>query len=318
MKIKGLLAGIVAAAIVVSLSTSVTLAANTDDALSVIPIEQNNLAPDINKSYFGVFTGKVIKMDSKFISLESEDGKEANFVVSDDTYILNGTEIVEGSVITGYYDANAPMIMIYPPQYKVEVIVVGKAELNVKVDVFDENLISSDNLLKLNISADTEIVLRDGTAYKGELTNRKLVVMYGISTKSIPAQTTPDKIVVLSEKAVKVDVSMMDIVVNDKKVEAPAAFISEDGTIMVPVRAISEALGYDVSWDGKLRSVSIGKGIQMVIGKDYYTYMKTAPIELGTAPEIVEGRTFVPLSFFTEVVRTQKAQVVDTKIEINE
>ena len=36
------------------------------------------------------------------------------------------------------------MIMIYPPQYSAEVVVVENERENVKFDYFNENLISSD------------------------------------------------------------------------------------------------------------------------------------------------------------------------------
>jgi hypothetical protein len=75
-----------------------------------------------------------------------------------------------------------------------------KRDQIVKYDVFDKDLISSDKSLKLNISDKTEIISQDGKAFEGELANRKLVVLYGVSSKSIPAQTNPSKVIVLFEK----------------------------------------------------------------------------------------------------------------------
>lgn len=136
----------------------------------------------------------------KIIEVEDEAGGPANIIISDKTYILDCEDIVVGSVITGYYDAEKPMILIYPPQYNAEVIVVEREERNVKFDVFDKHLISSDNFLKLNITDETEIVLPNGAPYEGKLADNKLIVIYGVATKSIPAQTVPDKIIVLSKK----------------------------------------------------------------------------------------------------------------------
>jgi hypothetical protein len=45
--------------------------------------------------------------------------------------------------------------------------------------------------------------------------------------------------------------------------------------------------------------------------------MKMAPIQLGTAPAIVEGKTFVPLSFFKEVTRLNNAYVFESQIVID-
>lgn len=336
MKSKKVLAGLLAATIL-SLNTATAFAVNADNVMPVNDagqiIEANPIKselPSLEKFKFGSFTGKVKAItafegveDSKFVLVENSEGIEANIIISKDTYVLNNAEIAVGTVITGFFNANAPMIMIYPAQYNAEVVVVDNKDQNVKVDLFDENLISSDQFLKLNISVATEIILQDGAAFKGELANKKLVVLYGPSTRSIPAQTTPDKVIVLLEKeAAPVnplpgDVSKMDIVVNNKKIEAPAAYTNEKGTVMVPLRAIAEALGYEVTWNNAQQSAFLGKAISLTIGLDSYNYMKTAPIQLGTAPTIVDGKTFVPLSFFKIVARMNNAYVFESQIVID-
>ncbi|MDF2532618.1 MAG: copper amine oxidase family protein [Clostridia bacterium] len=331
MKLKKTFAGLLTVTI---LSTSaVTAFANIEDLTrmnGVAPIKDMiPISSELNEgeqAYFGSFAGKVKEIanfeaveGSKIILLEDQAGNIANIIVSKDTYILNNAEIAVGSEITGYYDAKAPMIMIYPAQYNAEVVVVRNGEQNVKVDHFNKDLISSDNWLKLNILDATKILMEDGTAFEGQLTNRKLVIVYGVATKSIPAQTTPSKIVVLFEKADPVigDVSTMDIVVNNKKIEAIAAYMNEKGAVMVPLRAIAETLGFDVIWNNEEQSVMLGKNISLKIGEDHYIYMKTAPIQLGNAPEIKEGKTYVPLNFFREVTRMNNAYVFESQIVID-
>ncbi len=134
--------------------------------------------------------------------LENEEGMEANLVITKDTYFINDEEIIKGSEVTGYYKAGDMMIMIYPPQYEAVAVLVTNRKQNIKVDLFDENLISADNTLKLNVDKNTKIFSKDGKEYKGDLANRKLVVFYQVSTRSIPAHTNPDKIVVLSDPIV--------------------------------------------------------------------------------------------------------------------
>lgn len=250
MELKKVFAGILSA-VVLSFSTVPAFAASTEEFKTIPMSSEGNKA---KQPYFNSFTGTVKKMSdfkgvkgSKIVLVENEEGKEANIILSDDTYIANDEKITEGSVITGFYNANAPMLMIYPPQYNAEVVVVNKDE-NIKVDIFDKDLISSDQSLKLNISDDTEIILQDGKAFKGELANRKLVVTYGVSTRSIPAQTTPTKIVVLFEKAVPVpgNTFEMDKVNDDKKAKTPVSYTNEKGTVVVLPRTIVEALGIDV------------------------------------------------------------------------
>ena len=159
------------------------------------------------QAYFNSFTGVVKQIDDfpgikggKIIAVENTEGLPAHIIISDNTYIVDNQKITLGTTITGYYDATAPMILIYPPQYNAEVVVVEPYKHSLKVDRFDQDLLSADGLLKLNISKDTKILSQNGKPFKGELANRKLVVFYDFTTKSIPAQTSPLKIVVLSEK----------------------------------------------------------------------------------------------------------------------
>lgn len=336
MNYKKIFEGLMLSMTVISVSTISVLAANSGDLLNVDDMGKTEIMPlegqisEEKQPYFNAFTGTVKEISdfegikgAKIISLENEEGMPANIIVTDSTYIVDNAEITVGAIVTGYYKGNAPMIMIYPPQYNTEVVVVHNEEQNVKVDIFDKELISSDNSLKLNIDDNSEIVLQDGKIFEGELADKKLVVSYDISTRSIPAQTVPAKIVVLFEETeeeisnVIGDVSTMDIVVNNKKIKAPSAYTNEQGTVMVPLRAIAEALGFDVTWDGELKTIRVGKGISLTIEKDQYIYMKTPIIELGTAPELVEGTTFVPLKFFKEVVGMNNAYLFESQIIID-
>jgi len=292
---------------------------------------------DMNKVVFGSFTGKVISISEsehvkgmKYYTVENEEKAPAIIVVTSNTYILDNEEINVGSTITGYYHANAPMIMIYPPQYSTEVVVVEREDRNVKVDLFDKDYVSSDNLLKLNISDDTVIVSENGEAFTGELADRKLVVVYGPSTRSIPAQTTPEKIVVLDKDVIDdtdnqedaspvapIDVSNEAILVKDQPVSGHYAYVSSytngQGVVMVPLRAIAESLGHEVTWDNDFRRVTIDSDISFTIGTDSFVKGEKT-IELGTAPEISQDRTFVPLSFFRQVIGTNVADVIDGQI----
>lgn len=275
---------------------------------------------------FAYFTGIVKEVNEKGYGLglrhliaENEAGNIAHIVISNDTFVLDNAEINIGATVTGFYNANAPMIMIYPPQYSAEVLVVHNEDFNVKVDIFDQDLVSSDNTLKLNITSTTEIVAQDGNIFKNELAKEKLIVIYSSSTKSIPAQTSPQKIIVLSEKKTDIhdDISNVEIIVNDNKIEAPAAYVNKQGIVMVPLRPTSEALGFEVLWNNENRSITLGNDISLSIGVDKYINMQNPQINLGSAPTLVENRTFVPLSFFREVIQMNNAYLFESQIVID-
>lgn len=282
-----------------------------------------------NRAFYNSFTGTVTMINpvydingntiagKKLVLVENKDGLQVNFSVNEDTYWFNADDVKIGDSLTGFYEADKPVIMIYPPQYQANVLAVNLKDQELKADIFDKNLLSADKQLKLNISKDTKIIDKSGNAYTGKITSEKLLVVYRFTTKSLPPQTSPEKIVVLDPtKSNITNVSSMDIVVNNEVISSPAAFSNKDKTVMVPIRAISEALGYKVTWDKSNKSVRLNNSISLSVGKDYYVLGKMAPITLGSAPISLKGKVYVPLSFFKEVVGVTTADSINGQIVI--
>jgi len=154
---------------------------------------------------FSSLAGEVVEINVDYSDppvytflIKGENGS-ANLITNFNTFFL-GEKPEVGDTITGFYIPEVFMALIYPPQFNTSVIVNGEFG-NIAVDRFNEELISYDGFLMLNIGEDTEIILQDGEAFDCELAHRKLVVLYDISTRSIPAMTTPNKIIVLFEHA---------------------------------------------------------------------------------------------------------------------
>ncbi|MFC5603796.1 hypothetical protein [Sporosarcina koreensis] len=156
------------------------------------------------------FTGRVMGIEDfpivqnnpqsgcyKLFSLTNRDGSIVNFVVEPTTYFVDHVKVKVGDIVTGFYDANAPAPLIYPPQYRAIVMAEDNPNYFVTVSFFNSQLLSSDGNLKLNLSRQTEIILENSQDFNGNPANRNLVVIYGATTRSIPAQTTPYKIIVL-------------------------------------------------------------------------------------------------------------------------
>jgi len=97
-----------------------------------------------------------------------------------------------------------------------------------------------------------------------------------------------------------------EIVVNGEIIYAPAPFWYADTgapyVLMLPLRAIAEALEYDVVWNDYTQSVMLGVGIHVFIGRNEAYLGRMAPIELALSPFIHDGFTFVPIDFFRNVV----------------
>jgi hypothetical protein len=219
--------------------------------------------------------------------------------------------------------------LIYPPHQNAVVAAIDlPAGQGIKAERFNSDLVSVDNDIKINLAAETEIVSEDGTPFTGELGGRVLVVVSSIATASIPAQVTPSKIVALAEERFTVaaapadapltgDLSQLPILVDGQVLTAPAPYASAGGVAMLPLRAVAEALGFSVTWEAAEQRVMLNNTISLQVGRDYYTYARMAPIELGVAPELNQSTTYVPLSFFTEVARATSADIVQGQIIIN-
>ena len=81
-----------------------------------------------------------------------------------------------------------------------------------------------------------------------------------------------------------------------------APYIKPPGRTMVPLRFIAEGLGAEVGWDGIERKVTInyrGETIELWIGKTL-AKVNGQNYLLDVAPEIKNGRTFVPIRFIAE------------------
>jgi hypothetical protein len=133
----------------------------------------------------------------KLMSLLRRDGSIVNFVISPATYFLDHVMVSVGDRVTVFYDVNVPVLLIYPPQYQALIVVKDNPYQNVKVDYFNNQLISSDGQLQLNISSYTPLLLQNNQPFTLNPANRNLLVVYGPTTFSIPAQTTPYKIIVI-------------------------------------------------------------------------------------------------------------------------
>ncbi|MBA4365965.1 MAG: hypothetical protein C0398_08230 [Coprothermobacter sp.] len=89
----------------------------------------------------------------------------------------------------------------------------------------------------------------------------------------------------------------------------------KSGTVMVPLRFVSEALGAAVEWLPAMRIVSLKRGetsIQLQIGSRM-ALIDLRPMSLLEAPIIVGGRTLVPLRFISEAFGADVAWDQQTK-----
>lgn len=93
----------------------------------------------------------------------------------------------------------------------------------------------------------------------------------------------------------------------------------KNGRTLVPLRAIFEALGAEVFWNGETQTVTAKKGdteIQLVIGGEAYKNGQLIPLDVPA--KSFNGRTLVPLRFVSEALGCQTGWNSETQtITIN-
>lgn len=111
---------------------------------------------------------------------------------------------------------------------------------------------------------------------------------------------------------------MYHVNVNGEYVEEAQAYVDGDNTIMLPLRAITEEMGFTVSWNPETRLIELTRGpvyVTLTQDVDGYTFSRTAPMKLGKAPVTVNDLTYVPENFFDEIL--QGTIAIETNGDIN-
>lgn len=320
-------------------------------------------APVETASYISVDV-TVVKTDSDVdgiiktttdVNNKDDQNNTVNLKITDDTLVYDNlgnkkalSDLTDGSKITVFTGSYEPTPLILPVQYTANVIIInGDKEGNVNADTYladEEGYTNAANTLKIVAADDTKIVDKDEKEYKGDLDKNDLIVFYSVSTKSIPAQTTPTKVVVLGKNEIALKqieaaknatpaptaapettvapevteapqvsyAGLVNVVIGDKNVSDVYA---KDNTTMVPLREVAEAAGFTVTWDAENRAVILNDGVySLKIGENSYVKGKMMPLTLSAAPEIVNDLTYVPAEFFAEV--TESATVDGTSLVV--
>ena len=325
--------------------------------------ETDVAAPVETASYISVDV-TVVKTDSDVdgiiktttdVNNKDDQNNTVNLKITDDTLVYDNlgnkkalSDLTDGSKITVFTGSYEPTPLILPVQYTANVIIInGDQEGNVNADTYlvdEEGYTNAANTLNIATADDTKIVDKDEKEYKGDLDKNDLIVFYGASTKSIPAQTTPTKVVVLGKNEIALKqieaaknatpaptaapettvapeateapqvsyAGLVNVVIGDKNVSDVYA---KDNTTMVPLREVAEAAGFTVTWDAENRAVILNDGVySLKIGENSYVKGKMMPLTLSAAPEIVNDLTYVPAEFFAEV--TESATVDGTSLVV--
>lgn len=258
-----------------------------------------------------------------YIATETGDvmlNTDANTIFVDGNGYKTSVEAIEGGTTLKVIASHA-MTMSLPPQSYAHVIML--ADDNGGFPIYAEvNKVTTDdngNFVFSSKDGNYDIVYGEGItsvepfATRNIVTasdikeNSRILVFADVMTMSIPAMVPANRIVLLPEEFEILEKAPIEkVTVNGKELATDvASFIEKDSVILLPVRAIAEIVGHTVQWDDNLKAVTVGSvpmGVTFNIGLNSYTKARMMPQTLSAAPIAENGRTYVPVDFFTEIL----------------
>jgi len=112
------------------------------------------------------------------------------------------------------------------------------------------------------------------------------------------------------------------VYVNYKHITFDVPPVVEKGRTLVPLRAIFEALGAQVGWDGKTNTITAKRGevsIKLTLNRTK-AYRNGKAVALDVPAKLLKNRTLVPLRFVSEALGAQvnwnaKTQVITINLK---
>lgn len=345
-----------------TLGSAAYVFADADTAVEDATIIKQEVSDSANLSAF--MTVKEVSSDT--ITAETDEKQAVELKISDKTIFIDSelaipfsaSELKDGDRI--YVEYSSVMTKSLPPQSNAYLIATN-VEKGGTVNLMKADTVDKDENGNIAVFDKTQnivlTILKDASVkpyatkniIKAEdiVPGTEFVAWYGAVTLSIPAYASTDKVVVtnipeangkikfgtetVSDDALKADPSKIKLLANGKEVTLSKPMYFEENTLMVPLRAASEALGYTVGWDAETGAITVedeyiqkatlynGSNEVTFKGKEKMVTMDRK-VENTKATVIHDGTTFVPIGFFTEFtndvnVNAQTAHIAAQKAE---
>lgn len=267
--------------------------------LTILPNFVSAKVADKVEEKYTSFSGMIDSVDKKYgditilVNINNDKNNSMIVHIQKDTLLFDMTDTREnkevllekGATVEVFFLENTPIAASLPAQLMNPYLVLIKnSDYTTKLDKFDSELVSSDGKLKLNVKD-------NATEYKDSL----LLVFYKESTKSIPAIANPYKVIKLHP-------------------ENEVALLSKDGVLFAPLRKVFETMNYKVDWNAEQKLITIkqdDKAATLNLDKKSYTDFNEKDIKLEAEPFIMDGRTFVPVSYMQKNLKLNNLEIKD-------
>ncbi len=140
---------------------------------------------------------------------------------------------------------------------------------------------------------------------RNAIASKETPVLQETATAQITQKSLEERL----ENAVVLYIGSSQAMINNKETQVDSSnsnvkpFVKESRTL-VPVRFITEGMGAQVEWDAPSSTVTVALGnkeLKLVVGNKTM-HVGKEKVDLEVAPEITEGRTFLPLRSIAEAL----------------
>ena len=266
-----------------------------------------------------IFTkGQITEINENSVRVEGEGGyRDIVLHISPTTQIVNAEDgspvalasLQKGSSLVAYYGPGVSKSM--PPQGNAFALVVGtpskgSAGIYMKAGSVQK---PADEMIKVMSSNGDRVITITNEVFPNLNSIKEgseLLVWYDMMTMSLPGQATATKAVLLPA-TIKVHLGAGVIVANGKELVLGQgdSIINNGKTVLLPLRIIAENLGYSIVWQADEKQIELKENndTAAVLKIGSHSYQKGQEvIGLANAPELVQGKTLVPVEFFTDVL----------------
>lgn len=317
---------IMAVGMVMTMLGGMTALANEEGAV-IAPAPTAKIEDVIAEAEDAMFltqSGKVLSVEGSetegvsIVEIENEQGGlrfalNANDLILDrkDGAHLTVADLTEGMKVAVIYDANGPMGLSLPPYLgKVTAVVANADAGSYEVGRFDAELTDLKHMLQLNIDPDSTVIADvRGTKQKlsaEDIKGQDALVFYDITTRSIPAQTSPSFVLILSqneeESAAEPTTEPTTEPVAEPTVE-PAVEPEMQAQILLPLRQAAVEKGYTVTWQGKEKPILLtkdGVSMEITLGSQDYVVDGDQVKKAAMPSELKNGVAYVSSDIFAE------------------
>jgi len=290
--------------LLVALMTTTVFAATTATKnLNRTPEETSNMLVS------GTVTNVTVRDEYNTVEITNDSGgmifhvNKSVFVIDQKTNkVLSLNAVKKDMKITVVLDKMSPMTMSIPGQTNGAIGIVILSDMgSIDLSIYNDGLVNWENTLALNIYSTTQIAHEKGLKMifsAEDLKGAECLVLYTASTRSIPAQTTPELVMILNGPEDGIATDTRDIEISDEASKA----------VYVPLRVLAEEKGYEVKWQSHTKPILLSKDdmkIELLIGETSFVFTHMTkdikPLDRMSKMDLVVqlegGTTMVPDTF---------------------